>query len=80
MKNIAINIACKPYLVLPRAGMTHPVLQGKPELSAQIATKAVKEFIDTYPDSSLKIIFTVLGPEEEVDFYRQPALGLGNHP
>lgn len=57
------------YIALPMAGMTHPVLKGKPWLSAQIATRAAKQFIDTHPDSKLKIVFVIYNDPKTARLY-----------
>lgn len=57
------------FIVLPMAGMTHAVLSGKPELSAQIATEEFKKFVDAHPDSHLKVVFAIL-EENNVLLYK----------
>jgi hypothetical protein len=59
----------KDYIALPMAGMTHPVLNGNPKLSATIATEAAKEFIDSHPESKLKIIFTIFNNKNYESHY-----------
>lgn len=49
----------KDFIALPMAGMTHPVLNNNPEKSAQLATEAVKQFFERFPESPLKIIFVI---------------------
>lgn len=66
----------KDYLALPMAGMTHPLLKGKPQLSAKIATQAVKEFIDAHPTSKLKIIFVIYNKPDDEKLYKQYAENL----
>lgn len=48
------------YIALPMAGMSHPVLKGKSELSAEIATSEFKKFSNENPSSNLKVILLFL--------------------
>lgn len=69
----------KDYIALPMAGMSHPLLEDKPELSAQVAMKATKEFIDSHPESNLKIIFTIYEDKQSEELYRKQAQELSGH-
>lgn len=60
------------FIVMPMAGMSHPVLNGKPELSAAIATQAFKEFVDAHPDSKLKVVFAIF-EKDNVGIYEAAA-------
>jgi hypothetical protein len=46
------------YILLPMAGMTHRVIDGS-DTSAMLANEAFFRFIKAYPDSKLKVVFTI---------------------
>jgi hypothetical protein len=55
------------YIIVPMAGMTHPVLNGNPGLNAELAMTAFEKFLKKNPRSKLKVIFSIYkDPEAEV--------------
>ncbi|QVL54916.1 MAG: hypothetical protein KFB95_06240 [Simkaniaceae bacterium] len=64
------------YIALPMAGMSHPVLKGKSELSAEIATSEFKKFSNENPSSNLKVIFVIFNDLFAENLYRNKALAL----
>lgn len=70
----------KDYIILPMAGMTHPVLGGdgytpaqNATLSAQLSIEAFKRFVKNYPDSRLQVIFSIFQNPEAEETYRLEA-------
>ena len=51
------------YIIVPTAGMTHPVLKNSYIKSAKLTMQAFLKFQTEYPDSNLKVIFTLCYPE-----------------
>ena len=49
----------KDFIALPMAGMSHPVINNNSAKSAELTLKAVEAFYTKFPDSKLKIIFTI---------------------
>lgn len=59
------------YIVIPMAGMTHPVLNNNEKKSAMFALSAVDRFIHDYPDSKLNVVFTIFdNPKAEAAYNR----------
>lgn len=61
------------YILFPMAGMTHPVINHKSEKSAQFALAAMEKFIKDYPDSQLKIIYTIWNDKAAEEHYKVQA-------
>jgi O-acetyl-ADP-ribose deacetylase (regulator of RNase III) len=64
----------KDFIVLPMAGMSHPVLRGKPNLSANIATEEFRKFCDSNPDSKLKVVFAIYNDQASESLYKEAAI------
>lgn len=61
------------FIVMPMAGMNHPVLQYKPQLSAQIATEEFKKFVNRHPESELKVVFAIYKDPKSEQLYKEAA-------
>ncbi len=61
----------KDYIALPMAGMTHPVINGDAAKSAKLSMKAAGKFYADYPDSKLKIVFTIFNNPQAEAAYQQ---------
>lgn len=60
----------KDFIALPMAGMSHPVINNNSSKSAELTLKAVKAFYTQFPDSRLKIIFTIFGDVSAENNYK----------
>lgn len=61
----------KDYIALPMAGMTHPVINDNAGKSAELSLKAAVKFYAKYPDSTLKIVYTIFNnPQAEAAYQR----------
>ncbi len=61
----------KDYIALPMAGMTHPVINDNAAKSAELSVKAAAKFYAEYPDSKLKIVYTIFNNPQAEAAYQQ---------
>ena len=60
----------KDFIALPMAGMSHPVINNNSAKSAELTLKAVEAFYTKFPDSKLKIIFTIFNSVSAENDYK----------
>lgn len=60
----------KDFIALPMAGMSHPVINNNSAKSAELTLKAVEAFYTKFPDSKLKIIFTIFSSVSAENDYK----------
>ena len=66
----------KDFIALPMAGMTHRVIDNNSDTSARLTFSAVHQFYEMYPDSKLKIIFTIFNDPSAEQIYKEKTLEL----
>ncbi len=66
------------FMLVPMAGMSHPVLENSSDKSAKLTMNAFERFVRDYPDSKLNLVCTIFNDKVAEENYKKHALAKDN--
>ncbi|MCC5015625.1 MULTISPECIES: hypothetical protein [unclassified Legionella] len=59
------------YMIVPMAGMSHPLLENSSDKSARLTMNAFERFVRDYPDSKLNLVCAIFNDKQAEENYKK---------